>query len=133
MDADQARGAAPAQRTERLERVVTDADTAAGFGPGLPAAASTPFILGLAEVACHRLLLDDLGEGEMTVGARAVIDHLAPSPVGATLVVIASLERAEGRRRHFRVEVHEGDVMVARVEHERAVVRRDRILERLVR
>lgn len=133
MDGDQAPEAAPAQRTERLERVVTDADTAAGFGPGLPAAASTPFILGLAEVACHRLLLDALGQGEMTVGTRAVIDHLLPSPAGATLVVTASLERAEGRRRHFRVEVHEGDVMVARVEHERAVVRRDRILERLAR
>jgi fluoroacetyl-CoA thioesterase len=124
---------APAPRTERLERIVTDADTAAGFGPGLPAAASTPFILGLAEVACHRLLLADLGDGEMTVGARATIDHLAPSPVGSTLVVTASLERAEGRRRHFQVEVHEGGVMVARVDHVRAVVRRDRIEERLAR
>ena len=133
MDGDPVPAAAPAQRTERLERVVTDADTAAGFGANLPAAASTPFILGLAEVACHRLLLDDLADGEMTVGARAVIDHLAPSPVGATLVVTASLERAEGRRRHFRVEVHEGDVIVARVEHVRAVVRRDLIQGRLIR
>jgi predicted thioesterase len=123
----------PSRRTGRLERVVSDADTAAGFGPGLPAAASTPFLLGLAEVACHRLLLDDLTPEEMSVGARAVIDHLAPSPVGATLVVTASLEAAEGRRRRFRIEVHEGDVLVARVEHVRAVVRRSSIEERLAR
>ena len=120
-------------RTDRLERRVTDSDTAAGYAPRLPAAAATPFILGWAETLCHRMLLDDLGDGEITVGARAVIDHLAPSPVGATLVFTASLVRAEGRRRHFEVEVHDGGLLVARIEHLRAVVARAAVEQRLAR
>jgi fluoroacetyl-CoA thioesterase len=120
-------------RSERLERVVTDADTAAGYGPSLPAAAATPFILGWAEVACHRMLLDELGPEEISVGVHAAIDHLAPSPVGATLVFTASLLRAEGRRRHFQVEVHDGELLAARIEHVRAVVARAGIEQRLAR
>ncbi len=120
-------------RSERLERVVTEADTAAVYGPSLPPAAATPFILGWAEMACHRMLLDDLGPEEISVGVRAVIDHLAPSPVGATLVFSASLLRAEGRRRHFAIEVRDGDLLVARIEHQRAVVARAGIEERLAR
>jgi predicted thioesterase len=122
-----------ALRGERLERAVTDADTAAGYGSGLPAAAATPFILGWAEVACHRMLVDELGDEELSVGVRAVIDHLAPSPVGATLVFTASLLRTEGRRRYFGVEVHDGDLLVARIEHVRAVVARAGIEQRLAR
>jgi fluoroacetyl-CoA thioesterase len=122
-----------ALRSERLERAVTDADTAAVYGSGLPAAAGTPFILLWAEVACHRMLLDELGHDELCVGVRAVIDHLGPSPVGATLVFTASLLRTEGRRRYFEVEVHDGDLLVARIEHVRAVVRRAALEQRRAR
>lgn len=122
-----------ALRTGRLELTVTDADTAAGHGPGLPPAAATPFILGRAEVACHRMLLEELGDGEISVGARAVIDHLAPSPVGSTLVFTATLVRAEGRRRFFEVDVHEAGALVAHIEHVRAIVPRAAVEQRLRR
>jgi len=39
-------GEPAAARTGRLEWRVGEGDTAAGFGPGLPAAASTPHIVG---------------------------------------------------------------------------------------
>lgn len=114
-----------------LERVTTDADTAAAWGAEFPPAASTPFILGLAEVACHRAMESELAAGEITVGSRAVIEHLAPSPVGATLAATARLVDRDGRRLSFDVEVHDGDVLVARIEHGRAIVDGARIVERL--
>jgi fluoroacetyl-CoA thioesterase len=79
------------------------------------------------------MLLDELGPEEISVGVHAAIDHLAPSPVGATLVFTASLLRAEGRRRHFRIEVRDGELLVARIEHVRAVVARAGIEQRLAR
>jgi predicted thioesterase len=79
------------------------------------------------------MLLDGLGDEEISVGVRAVIDHLAPSPVGATLVFTATLVRAEGRRRHFEVEVRDRDLLVARIEHQRAVVARAAVEQRLAR
>jgi predicted thioesterase len=113
---------------------VTDADTAARFGPDFPPAASTPFVLGLAEVACHDAVAGTLTDGEITVGTGATIKHSAPSPVGTTLTAVAKLEEQVGRRLRFAVVVRDADGLeVAHLEHHRAVVDRARIMERLAR
>jgi predicted thioesterase len=112
-------------------RTVTADDTAAAWGAAFPPAASTPFVLGLAEVACHELVADRLADGEITVGVAAEIEHLAPSPVGATLVASPDLTSEEGRTFAFAVEVHDGETLVARVRHRRARVERERMMARL--
>jgi predicted thioesterase len=122
---------AQAPRVASVRRSVSHADSAAAWGEEFPPAASTPFVLGLAETACHRAVAGELAPGEITVGTRAVIEHLRPSPVGATLVANAELTSREGGRLQFAVEVLEGERVVARVEHRRAVVDRSRMLERL--
>src|SRR3954451_16354110 len=110
---------------------VTADDTAAAWGEAFPPAASTPFVLGLAEVACHELVADRLDDGEITVGVAAEIEHLAPSAVGATLVAAPRLVSEEGRTFAFAVEVHDDGTLVARVQHRRARVQRSRIMARL--
>jgi fluoroacetyl-CoA thioesterase len=110
---------------------VTAGDTAAAWGAAFPPAASTPFVLGLAEVACHELVADRLAHGEITVGVAAEIEHLAPSAVGATLVATPRLTAESGRRFEFAVEVHDGGTLVARVTHRRARVERSQIMARL--
>jgi len=122
---------AQAPRVASVRRPVSRADSAAAWGEEFPPAASTPFVLGLAETACHRAVAGELAPGEITVGTRAVIEHLCPSPVGATLVAEAELTARDGGRLRFAVEVLEGERVVARVEHWRAVVDRSRMLERL--
>ncbi len=109
-------------------RTVTEADTAAAWGPVFPPAASTPFVLGLAEIACHAAVEADLEEGQLTVGTAATIEHLAPSPVGAELVARATLLDRSGSRLGFEVEVYDGDDRVAHVRHTRAIVGREKIL-----
>jgi fluoroacetyl-CoA thioesterase len=111
--------------------VVKQTDTANAFGDDFPAAASTPAVLGLAEVACHEALSPTLEAGQITVGTRAVIDHLAPSPVGATLVATVTHVQRQGRRVDFVVEVNDEDGPCARIEHTRAVVVRAAIEKRL--
>jgi fluoroacetyl-CoA thioesterase len=114
-----------------IRRVVTLADTAAAWDESLPPAASTPFVLGLAELACHAILAPDLAEDELSVGTGATIEHLGASRVGATLVARAETRTRDGGRATFAVEVHDGPRLVARVEHGRAVVARARILAAL--
>jgi fluoroacetyl-CoA thioesterase len=125
--------AQPSPARSSLTRVATDADLASAWGPAFPPAVSTPFVLGLAEVACHEVVATDLNEGEVTVGVAATVEHLAPSPVGSELRAEAVLTSAEGRRLVFEVEVFQGSEVVARVRHERARALTSRILDRLGR
>jgi fluoroacetyl-CoA thioesterase len=117
--------------TADVTRVVGAHDTAAAFGSEFPPAASTPFVLGIAEVACHQTVAATLGHGEITVGTAAHIEHLVPTAVGGTLTAHATLTERDGRRLRFDVSVMEGEVVVARIEHLRAIVQRARIEQRL--
>jgi fluoroacetyl-CoA thioesterase len=114
-----------------ITRLVRLEDTAAALNSNLPAAASTPFVLSIAELAAHEAIASDLVEGEITVGMSATIEHMAPSPVGATLVAVANLVERDGRRLTFDIVVTQGEETVATVSHKRAVVLAAKIAERL--
>ncbi|MCK5890331.1 hotdog domain-containing protein [Aeromicrobium sp.] len=107
-----------------VSRTVEPRDTAAAWGPEFPPAASTPFILSLAELACHGVLAPDLADDELTVGAGVELSHDRPSPVGAHLTATAVLVERNGTKARFEVEVTDGSVVVARVQHRRAVLKR---------
>ncbi|MEC4612984.1 thioesterase family protein [Tsukamurella tyrosinosolvens] len=114
-----------------LTRAVCEPDTAAAFGEHFPRAASTPFVLGLAEVACHEAVAGELEDGQVTVGTYVALEHLLPSPVGAVLTARAELTERDGARLRFKVDVFDGDALCASVEHHRAVVRAERIAAKL--
>jgi fluoroacetyl-CoA thioesterase len=111
--------------------VVGEDDTAARYGPEFPPAASTPYVLGLAEVAAHSAIEPLLKADEITVGTNATIAHLAPSAVGASLEATATVVASEGSRFEFVIEVRERETVVARIEHTRAIVNGARFRERL--
>ncbi|MDQ6523106.1 hotdog domain-containing protein [Nocardioides sp. LHD-245] len=121
----------PAARTATLTREVSAADTARAFGPDFPEAAATPFVLGLAEVACHEAIAAELADGQITVGVAATVSHRAPTPVGETLTAVASEIAREGRRLRFRVVLSDALGECAVVEHERAIVDARQIADRL--
>lgn len=105
---------------------VGEADTAAGFGSDFPHIASTPYVLGLAEVTSHQAAAPLLGPDDITVGVRADIEHLLPTKVGSTLTVHSVLTKRLKRRLYFRITVSEGDKTVARIRHTRAITSADR-------
>jgi fluoroacetyl-CoA thioesterase len=119
--------------TGQLSRTVGQADTAAAWGPEFPAAASTPFVLSMAELVCHAMLAPDLAADEITVGAGVELTHDRPSPVGAVLTARATLKDRQGRKASFTVEVvDESGQVVAHVKHTRAVLKRSIIDTALV-
>jgi predicted thioesterase len=88
-------------------------------------------VLGISEVACHEAVSEELDPGQITVGIEARIQHRAPSRVGAQLEARATLISTEHRRLTFEVEVYDNEDLVATIEHVRAIVERQRILDRL--
>ena len=117
--------------TTSAEVVVTAKDTVAAIEPSMPPVAATPFLVTIAEVACYRMVQDQLEPGQITVGSRVVIDHLGPSKVGATLVVKATLLEREKNRFKFSVRIEDGARTVAVVEHHRAAVSLQKIMSAL--
>jgi fluoroacetyl-CoA thioesterase len=113
-----------------VELVVTDADTAIAFRSGTVPVLATPRVVALVEEASVVALAGRLNEGETSVGMRVQLDHLAPTPVGASVMAEASLDKVEGRRLTFTVSVTDGRGLVAVGKVTRVVVDVARFLER---
>ncbi len=111
--------------------VVEHKDTVAAVLPGMPAVASTPYLVTIGEIACGALVKDRLEPGQITVGTRVVINHLGASKVGAELVIKAALVQREKNRFKFSVRIEDGARTVATMEHERAAVSLQKLMELL--
>jgi predicted thioesterase len=130
-DSEPASGA-PSPELSSVTRVtVEEKNTVGAMVPGMPYVAATPYLVGMAEMACSRLVKDLLEPGQVTVGSRVVIDHLGPSKVGAELVIKAALLQRERNRFKFSVTVEDGARTVAKVEHERAAVSLEKMMRAL--
>jgi predicted thioesterase len=101
-------------RQATVEEAVTEDMTADRLGSGDVPVLGTPAVLALVEAAA----------------VAAVADALEPgtTPVGATVTATAALAEVEGRRLTFRFEVTDAAGPVARGEHVRVVVDRERFL-----
>lgn len=106
--------------------VVTDADTALALGSGDVPVLGTPRLLALAERATCAAVAGHLTTDLTTVGTRVELDHLAPTPVGATVTVEAVLEGVDGRRLTFGIRVRDDERSVATGTVTRVLVTRDR-------
>jgi fluoroacetyl-CoA thioesterase len=131
MSSSEATGAVPPELSSVTRVVVTEKDTVGAMVPGMPYVAATPYLVGIAEMACARLVEGLLEPGQITVGSRVVIDHLGPSKVGAELVIKAELVKREKNRLKFAVRIEDGARTVAVVEHDRAAVSLQKIMSAL--
>jgi predicted thioesterase len=116
--------------TARVELTVTDADTAQAVGSGDVPVLATPRVLALAEAATVAATARQIPGGITTVGTRAEITHKAATPLGHRVTATATLAKVDGRRLLFEVEVHDGATLVAEVRVERAIVDRQRFIEK---
>jgi fluoroacetyl-CoA thioesterase len=130
-DSEPASGAATPELSSVTRVTVEEKNTVGAMVPGMPYVAATPYLVGMAEMACSRLVKDLLEPGQVTVGSRVVIDHLGPSKVGAELVIKAALLQRERNRFKFSVTIEERARTVAKVEHERAAVSLEKMMRAL--
>ncbi|MFC9795682.1 thioesterase family protein [Streptomyces sp. NPDC127584] len=116
--------------TATVTHTVTAAEAASNWGNGLDVLA-TPVLLWLGEITAMKVLENDLPEGSMTLGLTHDSAHLAPTPVGETVTLTATLTAVEGSKLQFEVEGRDGQAVVLRGTHGRALVDRARFTARL--
>ena len=113
-----------------IDLIVTDADTAVAMRSGEVPVLATPRILALVEEATVRALDGHLANGASTVGMRVQLEHISPTPIGATVRAEANLEKVEGRRLVFHVSARDERGLVAAGKVTRVVVDVDRFMEK---
>jgi predicted thioesterase len=116
-------------RSATRELVVSDPDTAIAVGSGSLPVLGTPVLLAWCEAATCAAL--ELPDGQTSVGTRVSLEHLAASPIGATVSVTATVAYVDGRLVRFTVEARMGDVLVGSGEITRVVVDAARFMSRL--
>ena len=113
-----------------VRHVVTDADTAISLRSGTVAVLGSPKVVALCEEASVLALDGLLPAGHTSVGMRVQLDHLQPTAVGIEVVVESVLEKVEGRRLTFHVNVNDPRGLVATGRVTRVIVETERFLER---
>jgi predicted thioesterase len=118
----------PQGHANTMEFVPEERHTAAVVGNS--EVVSTPSLIGFLEQTSHRAILPFVEEGEVSVGTRVEIDHLAAAFLGRPITAISRVAKVDGRRITFDVEARQGDRLVMKGHHVRAIVSRDRLLSR---
>jgi fluoroacetyl-CoA thioesterase len=88
----------------------------------MPEVWSTPDMIAKMEAVAAAVAAPFLPDGQITVGSRNDVRHLAATPVGMTVRVKATLSALEGRKLTFAVEAHDEKEKVGEGVHIRYVV-----------
>ena len=108
--------------TGRNEVVVTRDLTVGGHVEGMPLVYGTPMMIMAMEVASGSAVAGHLPSGWVTVGSEVNVRHLAPTPMGRTVVASARVLEVEGRSVLFAVEAHDGERKIGEGRHRRGAV-----------
>jgi predicted thioesterase len=99
----------------------------------LPPVFATPMMVMLMENAALNAIKPYLDASESCVGTRVDVSHLAATPAGLTVTAVAELTAVSGRKLTFRIEASDGIDTIGIATHERAIVDRARMAEKLRR
>lgn len=113
------------------EYCVDSSMSASQVGSGSLEVLSTPYLLAFMENCCMNLVIDELEEGNTTVGIKADLSHLAPSKINSLIRVEATLVNIEKRILTFEVEAFDQDVLVSKMMHQRCIVNVDKFMSKL--
>ena len=89
----------------------------------MPRVLATGYLVALAEWACIELIKPHLDwPREQSLGTRVDLSHLAATPPGFTIEIVARLASVEGRKLVFAVRASDGADLVSEGTHERHVI-----------
>jgi fluoroacetyl-CoA thioesterase len=117
--------------TGRKELVVTRELTVGAQIDGMPFVYATPMMIQAMETASCEAVKGHLPAGWATVGSEINVRHLAPTPVGRTVVATARVEEVVGRTILFAVEAHDGVRKIGEGAHRRGAVNLESFMKRI--
>jgi predicted thioesterase len=109
--------------SKREERLLVTSEVAIDF-MGLETARvlSTPHLVGFLEMTARNLAKELVGPENDSVGSHINLFHLAATPVGMQVRVVAEVVEVDGRRVNFKLEAYDEREKIAEGTHQRVVV-----------
>lgn len=92
---------------------------------------ATPAMVNLMEHAALEVLRPFLEPGEESVGVTVQIEHLAATPLGATVTAEARVTAIDGKLIDFEVSAHDALDLIGRGTHRRAIIGVEKFAARL--
>ena len=106
----------------REEYIVREEMLASAIGSGMIDVFSTPYMVALMESTAQLSVADAVGEGNVTVGTKLDISHLAATPLGMGVYAESELLEVDGRRLVFKVAAYDECGLIGEGMHERFIV-----------
>ncbi len=116
--------------TNEKSVAVTMENTAIAMGSGTLRVLATPSMIALCEACCAESVEGLLGEGITSVGTKVDVEHLAASPIGASVLCKSKLTAFDGRKLDFEVEVYDNAGLIGKGTHTRFTVDAQRFLDK---
>ena len=115
----------------RVNRIEVDHDRTIGFMGEEGRVYATPYLVRDIEMTCRQLILDHVDAGEDSVGTDIAIKHLAPTLLGMTVEITATVSAVEGRKVSFEVSAKDNVEQICTGAHGRFAVDVGKTIERL--
>ncbi len=113
-----------------VKHIVTDADTARLVHSGGLDVFASPRMFAMMEEAAFLCVEDSLGD-YTTVGISLNSTHIAPTPVGMEVRVVAELAGIDGRKLVFDVKAYDEVEMIGECRHERFIIESEKFMKKL--
>ncbi|MDO8875106.1 MAG: LysR family transcriptional regulator [Pseudolabrys sp.] len=91
----------------------------------------TPYLVRDIEMTCRQLILDHGDAGEDSVGTDVAIKHLAPTLLGMSVEITATVAAVDGRKITFEISAKDNLEQICSGTHGRFVVDVNKTVERL--
>jgi len=111
-----------------VEHRVDENSTARHMVSGTVEVLGTPELVRLMEAAAVTSLDGRLPPGSTTVGIYIAVHHTAPTPVGLTVRVTATVTEVQGRRVKFDIVARDDVEPIGQATHERVLVDMERFM-----
>jgi len=115
----------------RVSRIQIDRDRTIGFMGEEGRVYGTPYLVRDIEMTCRQLILDHGDAGEDSVGTDVSIKHLAPTLLGMSAEITATVSAVEGRKVVFEISAKDDVDQICSGTHGRFVVDVAKTVERL--
>ena len=110
---------------------VKETHLASHIGSGAARVLATPWLIGFMERVAHQLIAQHLPEGYSSVGSEVNMHHLAPTPLGGKVRVVAEVLSVEGAKVTLNVQAWDETEQVGSCTHLRYIVNEARFLKRV--
>jgi fluoroacetyl-CoA thioesterase len=113
--------------------LVEEQHTAYHIGSGDERVLGTPWMISFMERVSNRLVNEYIPQGTMSVGIRVDVKHLAATPVNTSVRIRVEVSEIEKSHLTLKVEAWDPVEKIGEGTHKRAVVEKDRFMERVMR